>query len=70
MRVSPPASSTASLLLGKQPLRGRLMSNAVKNHGVPKTVVDETFHQSHDFFALPLDTKRDVSHLTNAWARG
>ncbi|GFZ45568.1 hypothetical protein JCM24511_03296 [Saitozyma sp. JCM 24511] len=33
---------------------------AVKNHSVPEKVVSDVFEQSHDFFALPSETKRTV----------
>jgi isopenicillin N synthase-like dioxygenase len=32
----------------------------VKNHSVPEKVVSDVFEQSHDFFALPSETKRTV----------
>ncbi len=29
----------------------------IKGHGVPGTLVDQVFHQSHEFFALPMEQK-------------
>lgn len=37
-----------------------LMLVIVKNHGVPLQTVNNTFKHSHDFFALPMETKREI----------
>lgn len=43
---------------------------AVKNHGVPKEVIDAFFNASKDFFSLPVSTKRQYEIAGMAGQRG
>lgn len=40
----------------------------VINHGIPQNVIDKTFAVAHDFFAQPIEVKREVSRTgENPW---
>ena len=40
----------------------------IVNHGVPQSIIDDVVREMHAFFALPIDTKREISRTErNPW---